>query len=160
MRKLTDEDLLARLQARIIVSVDEYSGTPCWIWVGGDVDKRPGKGGYARYKRLGKRRVVHRLMYELLVGEIPEGMCLDHLCRNRSCCNPSHLEAVTAKENIKRGDTGKELARKQRAKTHCPHGHEYTPDNTYYVMPHKGRACITCRQLRRAKHQSNPQVLR
>lgn len=77
--------------------VDEVSG--CWIWQG---NTNNGKG-YFRVSHRGERIYVHRWYYERFVGPIPEGLQLDHLCRNRNCCNPEHLEPVTQAENLRRG---------------------------------------------------------
>lgn len=77
-------------------------GLDCWFWTGHT------EGGYARASINGHRNVyIHRLSYECFVGEIPEGLVLDHLCRNRSCVNPDHLEPVSLEENIRRGEAGK-----------------------------------------------------
>ncbi len=77
-------------------------GAGCWIWIGAK------RGGYGRFKVAGQKSVTaHRASYELHVGPIPEGMQLDHLCRNPACVNPSHLEPVSAAENVRRGDAGK-----------------------------------------------------
>lgn len=84
---------------------------------------------------------AHRVMYENMVGEIPKDLQIDHLCRVRRCINPLHLEAVTRKENILRGNgMGARMARK----THCLRGHEFTPENTYKSK--RGRECRTCRK--------------
>lgn len=85
---------------------------------------------------------AHRLAYELLVGPIPPGFCIDHLCRNPSCVNPAHLEAVTHAENVRRGLAGAV----QRAKTHCPHGHAYDEENTY-INARGFRFCRACRRI-------------
>lgn len=80
--------------------VDEETG--CWLWTGGT------RGGYGRLKLTDYGTMeAHRASYELHKGKIPEGMQLDHLCRNRSCINPDHLEPVTLQENIRRGEVGK-----------------------------------------------------
>lgn len=71
----------------------------CWIWTG-----ELNRNGYGRVWRLGRRVMAHRAMYELLVGPIPEGLVLDHLCRVRCCVNPKHLEPVTVRENTIRGE--------------------------------------------------------
>lgn len=116
------------------VRVDQDSG--CWLWTGG-----LNHGGYGRFDRNGR---AHRICYQALVGEIPCDLQMDHLCRVRSCCNPEHLEAVTPGENTRRGDTGKNTGKMQRAKTHCPQGHKYDLENTY-LIPAGGRACRRCR---------------
>ena len=86
------------------------------------------KKGYARFRNENGIKVfVHRYSYELFIGIIPDGLVIDHLCRNRNCCNPEHLEAVTNAENIRRGTQGQY----QKMKTSCPMGHEYTTLNTY-----------------------------
>ena len=109
----------------------------CWLWTG-SVDKR----GYGQV-RLGPRpgRLVysHRLSYEMLVGSIPDGLEIDHLCRVHLCCNPEHLEPVTHAENMRRGK-----GNGYREKTHCVRGHEFTPENTRRCGPN-GRNCIACK---------------
>lgn len=110
--------------------------TPCII----DPTKKPHPTlGYVRYTRNGKTEYGHRLMYELFIGPIPEGLQIDHLCSNRACINPEHLEAVPPHVNKMRGRAGEW----QKAKTHCPHGHEYTEENTW--RSHRGhRYCRAC----------------
>ena len=102
-------------------------GDGCWVW------QKPLQNGYGRMwvgSRLdGSRRfaLAHDASYRASVGPVPDGMVLDHLCRNRACCNPAHLETVTQRENVLRG-IGPSAVNAQ--KTHCPHGHEFTPGNT------------------------------
>src|SRR3990167_7896641 len=125
----------------------------CWNWTGTINEK-----GYALYfwQENGKSKHcrVHRLMYEILVGPIPPGLTLDHLCRNRRCVNPSHLEAVTHKVNVLRGISFSAVNAK---KTHCIRGHEFTSENTYLPPGHKNyrvcRACISIRQTRYLKRK-------
>lgn len=94
---------------------------PCWEWRGSRTHE-----GYGRFmmKVNGKKASVstHRAAYAIVWGHIPEGLEVDHLCGNPSCCNPWHLEAVTHQENIARTPWAQV--------THCPWGHEYTPENT------------------------------
>ena len=113
----------------------------CWLWTAGQNGT-----GYGRFDKS----VAHRFSYTLLVGPVPEGLDLDHLCRVRHCVNPAHLEPVTRSENLRRGDTGKHatgevIAERQRRKTHCPRGHAYSPENTY-VLPTRptARYCRQC----------------
>lgn len=85
----------------LLSSITKIEGKDCWFW-----NKRI-NGGYGRHSIMGKQYYAHRLSYEEFVGPIPEGMFLDHLCRNRSCINPEHLEVVTLAENVRRGEAGK-----------------------------------------------------
>jgi hypothetical protein len=111
--------------------------TGCWEWQG---YRTP--AGYGQMCVNSKLNLTHRLAYELFVGPIPAGLHIDHLCRNRGCCNPDHLEPVTPGENSRRGDTGAHYGRR----THCGYGHAYTPENTY-IHPRVGeRVCKECRK--------------
>jgi hypothetical protein len=89
---------------RFFKYVHKSEDTSCWIWSG---NKRLSKGGayYGRFKYKGKLVSAHRRSYEMVKGFIPRGLTLDHLCRNTLCVNPSHLEAVTTRENILRGNS-------------------------------------------------------
>lgn len=108
----------------------------CWEWTAGLAN-----GGYGAFWLAGRRYVkAHRFAYEHLVGPIPEGMQIDHLCRNPPCVNPAHLEVVTQQVNVARGQSGWWQARK----THCPQGHEYTPENTIVRNKGRGRNCRAC----------------
>lgn len=109
----------------------------CWLWTASR-----DTCGYGHFRLHGKLRSSHRLSFEALVGPIPGGLNLDHLCRVRHCVNPQHLELVTHRENCRRGDIGVH----NRNKTHCPQGHEYSYENTYF---YRGwRACKTCNRQR------------
>lgn len=120
------------------IIVDEVS--ECWVWTGA---RNP--AGYGIYNRGGGSGtvLVHRFMYARLVGTIPPGLHLDHLCYIRSCCNPAHLEPVTAAENN---------ARARARRTHCRRGHPYSGTNLY-VAPDGERQCRTCSRLSRERNQ-------
>lgn len=117
----------------------------CWIWTAGTTHDM-----YAQYSVNGRHTYAHRVAFEALVGRIPDGLQLDHLCRVRCCVNPRHLEAVTGKVNSARGLAGKLSAARHRALTHCANGHEFTSENT----GHNKRGAVLwryCRICARAK---------
>lgn len=155
--------LASRYVARI-----EWSPEGCWLWLGTITPN-----GYGQIRVSRSNRSAHRVLYEFLVGPIPEGLDLDHLCRVRRCVNPAHLEPVTRSENIRRSPlmypakthcnyghpldgwdrtrhhrvctTCLHLRRRARtlANTHCKHGHEFTPGTTR-IEATGSRRCLTC----------------
>lgn len=117
-------DALARFHEKYEV---EASG--CWVWTASRY-----RNGYA-YLWDGERNVIaHRFSYERLVGRIPDGMEIDHLCNVRACVNPQHFELVDHAENRRRS---------RERKTHCSRGHEFTEESTYWFRGN--RYCRTCR---------------
>ena len=122
------------------VIVDPETG--CWTWTAARV-----WNGYGQFWLDGKMHRAHRVCYELIKGKIPEGLELDHTCRNRGCVNPAHLEATTHRENLRRGVSA------NRAKTHCPKGHPLSGDNLY-VDPDGKRECRTCRAEHRRRYRA------
>lgn len=119
---------------RLLAKLEEIDG--CLIFTG------KLSHGYGRLRVGGVTYLAHRLAYEVFVGPIPDGLTLDHLCRNRACVNPAHLEPVTLAENKRRGMS--DPARNAR-KTHCDKGHEFTAENTY-VTSEGYRTCRACRR--------------
>lgn len=109
----------------------------CWLWTACSTNR------YGQFTNSRRRIGAHVWAWESVYGAVPDGLELDHLCRNRLCVRPDHLEAVTHRENLRRGLNGV-------LTTHCPQGHEYTSTNTY-VTPRGHRVCRTCnRQAGRA----------
>jgi len=147
------------LEERFWAKVDKsLDGIGCWVWTGAPTSGR--NCGYGRFSIGGRadNRMVsaHRFAYELLVGIIPDGLTIDHLCRNRLCVNPAHLEAVDNRTNILRG-TGSAA---QRAKvTHCVRGHLFDMFNTY-IDPEGHRVCRHCRRLRQNAVQGRERWIR
>lgn len=110
----------------------------CWLWQGKD-----NGDGYGTLETEGRRMYAHRYAYELLVGPIPVGLQIDHLCRVRHCVNPDHMETVTNKENTLRGEN---FIAQQARRTHCPKGHIYDLFNTRWWQGM--RFCRTCQNGR------------
>lgn len=136
--------LKERLERAILVDLC----TGCWEWQLA-IKKQ---SGYGQIKLDGKCQLAHRVVYEFMRGLIPDGLVLDHLCRNRACCNPDHLEPVTCSINIRRGAGAQRLGDYHRSKTHCLRGHTYNEHNTSYVKTRTGigRVCKVCRKIRRS----------
>lgn len=142
------------VEGRFWAKVDRKGDDDCWLWTGATYSEgygilyttpRPDKPG--RYRQVR----AHRFAYELLVGPIPEGLVVDHLCRNPSCVNPAHLEPVTDRVNVLRGEG---ISALNARKTHCKRGHEFTPENTYIERagPRAGRRwCRACARASQAR---------
>lgn len=115
----------------------------CWLW-----QANIHANGYGKFKSdSGKTLLAHRFSYERAYGAISPDLQIDHLCRVRSCVNPSHLEQVTAKVNTYRGVS---FSAVNAFKTHCVHGHSFDADNTriYYFKDRPHRACRSCARAR------------
>jgi hypothetical protein len=130
-------------ESRLWSKMDKEAPGGCWQWLG--CLKNGGYGAFSlHYKTYG----AHRFVYEFLVGPIPDGLQLDHLCRNRGCVNPAHLEPVTQQDNMLRGAAPAAQLAKQ---THCKRGHPWTEENTQlYTSPKRNlpyRRCRICRRI-------------
>ena len=134
--------------ARFWSKVDVKRKNECWLWKS---SCRP--NGYGELSVKNKSVSAHVLSFEYTNGEVPKGLWVDHICRNRKCVNPNHLRAVTPKTNALENSDSSSFHFSQR--THCNNGHEFTPENTRYV-PHKKsgkkhRRCRACNVLYKAR---------
>lgn len=130
---------------RFLEKVD-FSGK-CWLWTGAKNGK-----GYGALSANGKSAYpAHRWSYEYFIGPIPAEKQIDHLCRVHECVNPLHLDAVTVRENLMRGNT---LARRNKHATHCIHGHEFTNENTG-IDARGDRFCKACKRQRTDRWQKS-----
>lgn len=132
----------------------------CWLWSGTKSEK-----GYGLFRIDGKPKRAHRIAYEMIVGDVPEGFTLDHLCRVPGCVNPAHLEIVTSQENTRRGieyrkqhDIPMNACLKYGGlKPFCKHGHPYSGDNLY-IAPNGRRVCRACQKMIYEKRKSDPKI--
>ena len=137
-----------RLMQRIDIQ-DRNFKSPCWIWIG-----KKDRYGYGYCHFEGEKRPAHRVFFRLFYGYFPPypGFHVDHLCRNRDCVNPDHLEKVTPQENASRAKPFRPPDPKS-FNTHCVNGHEFTDQNTY-LRPSGSRDCRACIRSRVRKYQS------
>lgn len=133
---MRDLSKMNSLEQRFWEKVDKKGDSECWNWTASK-----GKNGYGNFT-VG----AHRLAYYLMKGPVPDGLMLDHLCRNHSCVNPSHLEPVTNKINVLRGESP---WAKEARKTHCNNGHPLTGGNLIPAQLKRGhRDCRICANSR------------
>lgn len=126
----------------------------CWMWRGAAT-----KLGYGLTKMNGRTVLAHRASYIHHRGEIEKQLVLDHLCRNRKCVNPEHLEPVTQKENVRRGAGWmSETLRNPTHRTHCDQGHQWDETNTIWRPRRDGRTTRLCRACRDARNKSRSKV--
>lgn len=139
-------DVLERFFIKVDKNGPRILKTRCWTWTA-YVHKRT---GYGRFYFEGKVVEAHSASYRMFVGPVPEGLELDHLCRNRACVRPDHLEPVPHATNMERGTIATVARAKQLAKTHCPQGHPYSGHNLI-VLKGQGNArrCRTCQNEKR-----------
>lgn len=140
-----------RIWAKVV-----QDGNGCWTFTGALSHAGYGQIGTGRRGEPARNRHTHRVMYEEVFGPVPDGLDLDHLCRNRACCNPWHLEPVSTRVNVLRG-VG--FAARHARQTHCVNGHPFDEANTYrFSIPEKGivsgRSCRRCHAIREAKRRA------
>ncbi len=140
-----DERLIARFESRVLRSKG------CWEWNGAHNGV-----GYSETWNGIRPVLAHRVAYEIYKGPIPAGLTLDHLCRNPGCVNPGHLEAVTHRENMLRGNT---IGARNAAKTHCIRGHPFDVENTY-INKTGQRVCRACWKVRWAARSEKQRRIR
>lgn len=122
------------IEDRFWAKVERQGPEDCWLWTGGQT-----KRGYGIfYPVRDQHEGSHRVAYRISIGPIPEGLEIDHLCRTKLCCNPTHLEPVTHIENVRRHF---------RLQTHCKNGHELSDQNTY-IRKEGQRQCRECKRIR------------
>jgi hypothetical protein len=142
-RRLSDPPLDERFWMKVREADDPspagWSG--CWVWTAQIVP-----GGYGRFRAPRGKVLAHRFAYEWVVGLVPRGLELDHLCYRPACVNPAHMEPVTHAENCRRA-----ALRRVSIATHCRNGHEYTPENTYRPPGNPTRHCRACRNATHAR---------
>ena len=140
------------LAVRVAERTDRREDGACWPWLG----PRNAKG-YGTIKVGQSSRLAHRMAFLALVGPIPEGMCVCHRCDNPPCCNPKHLFAASQRDNVL--DCVQKKRHRCSKKTHCPSGHEYTPENTRIRVSADGlrrsRACRACGKISSALQWKN-----
>lgn len=137
---LEQAEIEAEFWAKVDKSGPVWNGTPCWLWTGAQ-----GPTGYGTFRGRANKVYAHRFAYELLVGLIPPGLVIDHLCRHRSCVNSRHMEVTTIGANVLRGIG---FAANYAKATECKHGHSFDIFNTYMRNTGSGRECRACRNFR------------
>ena len=116
----------------------------CWLWI---ANTSPQGYGLLSHPITRKNIPAHRVSYELYKNIIPEGLEIDHLCRVRCCVNPNHLEAVTHKENSRRGICAETHRKNSLLRTHCKKGHPYSVENLFFNSTTGARGCLACRKI-------------
>lgn len=134
--------MMMTTQLRFVKKISaQYSG--CWEWTASCNQK--GYGNFYYCRCVGK---AHRFAWEQAHGPVPDGMVLDHICKNRKCVNPKHLRTVTNRDNVLHNSES--VIARNAKKTHCKHGHEFTTENTI-VRSSGGRDCLICKRERDKK---------
>ncbi len=140
--------LAVNIEERFWSKVDKTD--TCWLW---QAFRAPGQHNYGQFSVNNRNILAHCFAYEALVGPIPDGLEIDHLCRNPPCVKPEHLEAVSHAENVRRGDSKLISGRRAAVRTHCLNSHVFSGTNLY-VSPQGKRFCRSCRREAGARRRS------
>ena len=137
----------AEIEARFWKHVSPEPNSGCWLWTASEDGRGYGQFAPFGWRGLHKQGSIkaYKFAYLFYRGSVPDGKELDHVCRNRLCVNPDHLEPVSHRENVLRGDSP---SARQARQTHCKRGHEFTAENTWSGDEH--RRCKTCDKVRMA----------
>ena len=144
--RLVDTMKLRSVRERFVAKLDVGV---CWEFTGAHSD------GYGRFHVNGRAQYAHRVAWAMLMGDLSDELDIDHLCKNRRCCNPDHLQPVTGAENTARGES---FAARYARSTHCQRQHEFTPENTYWSTNPNGRKRRACKTCQRASVERRKQA--
>lgn len=147
------EGMTARQHARRVAYLSTHTETKgeCHVWTG-----FCGNNGYGYYRTADANLLAHRMAFELLVGPIPAGHELHHICETPACVNPAHLKPVTRSEHWRIGNSPSATRARQ---THCKRGHIFSPENTY-ARPNGQRRCRKCHSIDEYARQEKEQLAR
>ena len=141
---------MCRLLDELLAFADVGPPEDCWNW-----QARKNVDGYGKVSLFGRDWLAHRLVYEAMRGDVPDDLTCDHLCRNRACVNPYHIELVDPVANVMRGEG---FGARNARKTHCGNGHPFNEQNTYM---HRGRRhCRSCNREGKGRHRHRLASLR
>jgi len=141
----------SRLPDRFWDKVEPCPMSGCWNW-----SASTNKDGYGQFRWQGKIELAHRLAYRTLVSELSSKETCDHLCRNRSCVNPSHIDPVPHIENVRRGEAGKHFSER----THCKNGHRLSGENLAVRSDRRGRGCRECMRKYSREHKRRSRAVK
>lgn len=141
---------------RLALHIEEHPNG-CWLWTASTC-----AGGYGRVYLRNAVWQVHKMVYEIFVGPVPEGYVLHHRCKNKRCCNPAHLKLVTQGENLELDGVLVTRTPPNPLRTWCKNGHELTDDNVRWRTVHgkRWRVCRLCEAATRARRNERRRAQR
>lgn len=144
-----------RLPEHFWSKVDVNESTGCWEWSGSK-----GVDGYGLFAVQRRTKRAHRIAYQALVSDIPDGKLCDHLCRVRNCVRPDHIELVSHRENVSRGRVSQANRERFARMTHCARGHELSGSNLYRKPKTGRRECNECRRIKARERYARSKITR